>query len=448
MNRIFVAFCGLALSFQAAEAQSLVGDWSGKLQVTPAAALKLVIHVAEGPAVTMDSPDQGAYGIKGQVVHLSADSLNFRVPMLGASYAARLEGGRLEGTFAQGGLRLPLTLEPGARKAVRPQTPRAPFPYRTEEITVPAGDATLAGTLTLPADAAADTPLVVMVTGSGLQNRDEEVFEHRPFAVIADYLARNGIASFRYDDRGCGASTGNAATATTADFASDARAVVDRMRALGKFGRVGLLGHSEGGMVAYMLGARPATLDFIVSVAGPAVRGDSILVRQNLNALAKSGITGAMADNFKDALQKAFRLKIDDKVATLDDATLSEIYPTWNESAITRKLADGIRGIFSGNVNPWMQYFISYSPGADLAALHIPALLIYGEKDVQVPASLNAPAARALAPGAEIKVYPGLNHLMQHAATGNVEEYGQIEETIAPEVLTDIVSFIKAATKN
>lgn len=433
---------GLIITSLSASPQSLIGDWSGKLQVTPQASLKLVFHISDQPAVSMDSPDQGAYGIAGDVAFLSADSVCIKVPKLMMGFSGRLRDGRIEGTFEQRGMKLPLTLEPGEAKPARPQTPQPPFPYSSEEITITHGDVSLGATLTIPDNPLPSLPVAVMVTGSGPQNRDEEVFGHRPFAVIADYLARNGIASIRYDDRGVGKSKGDVTAATTADFAEDAQAVADWTRANKDFGKVGIIGHSEGGIIAFMLGAKPKNIDFIVSVAGPAVRGDSILVFQNLNALSKAGVEDSVASVFGDALRKAFSLKIGNPDMTLSDEALSEIYPSWNDSATTRQLAEGIRGLFRGDMTPWMQHFISYSPSAALKSLSIPAFLIYGEKDMQVPPSLNACEALRNAPEATVKIYPKLNHLMQHAVTGNVEEYNSIEETISPEVLSDIAAFI------
>lgn len=428
-------------------AQTLVGDWTGTLEVSPSKSLRLVIHVSDSSSVTLDSPMQGVYGIETKVLYISADSLNFRVPKLNVRYAGRVVDGKLSGTFKQGLMKFPLVFEPGEKKARRPQTPQPPFPYLSENVTVTHGDVTLAGTLTVPENASGDTPVVVMVTGSGLQNRDEEVLEHKPFAVIADHLARNGIASLRYDDRGFGESVGDASKATTADFADDALSVVNWLKTNKKFGKIGLLGHSEGGIIAFMLGARPSTLDFLVSIAGPAVRGDSILLFQNMNALARSGIEEIVAEDFKIALQKAFQLKIDKPDIAVTDALLTEIYPSRNECETTRRLTEGIRAMLADKSNLWMQFFLSHSPSGNIASLHIPSLLIYGEKDMQVPASLNAEAARRLAPAADVRVYQGLNHLMQNAVSGNIEEYGEIEETISPQVLTDIVTFIKSARR-
>lgn len=432
-------------SFTSVFAQNIIGVWSGELKVSPQISLKLVFHINDDSSITMDSPDQGAYGISGETVYLSNDSINMKIPKLMMTYSGNRIDNKIEGTFKQGGLSLPLNLMTGEKKINRPQTPIPPFPYTIKEVSIDHDYVSLAGTLTIPENATKKTPVVVMVTGSGQQNRDEELFEHKPFAVIADYLARNGIASLRYDDRGIGGSTGKVANATTADFAQDAESVVKYMRKSNLFGKIGLIGHSEGGLIAYMLGAKPKTLDFIVSIAGPSVRGDSILICQNRNSLAKSGITGKMADDFTNALSKAFKLIIDNDDTVLTEAKLTEIYPQWNDDQTTRKLAQSIKRLLEQQMSePWMRYFMTYSPSKDLKSLKIPAMIIYGGKDTQVPSAINAPIAQLNAQKAMIKIYPYANHLMQHATSGEVDEYKTIEETFSPEILKDIVTFIKS----
>ncbi len=395
-----------------ATAQSLNGDWTGKLQVAPGASLKLVLHInSSDNSITMDSPNQGAFGIKAEPVYLQNDSVNFKIASLQMSYEGKFTDNKLSGTFQQAGVKLPLSFEKGVTKAVRPQTPQPPFPYKEEEVRIEnaKGGAVLAGTLILPENYSKSTPVVVMVTGSGQQNRDEELFEHKPFAVIADYLARNGIASLRYDDRGAGESTGDIANATTEDYASDAKAVLSWLRRNKRFGKTGIIGHSEGGIIAYMLAADNSTPngipDFIVSIAGPSVKGSEILDYQNKEALMATGIKEAQAVEYAANALKEI-----------------EKYP---------KMV-------------WMRYFLQYDPANDLKKLKVPAFIIYGEKDRQVPASLNLEPVRTLAPKATIKSYPDLNHLMQHAVTGSVGEYASITETISPEVLADIVAFIKS----
>ena len=279
MKKLFLTLV-LAFIGMTAFAQNISGTWNGEL-VAGIQKIPLVLNLTAEGKCTLDSPQQGAKGIPANVDFLSADSLKVSVNSLNASYAAHLENGELKGVFTQNGFKLPLNLKPGEpAKAIRPQTPQLPYPYETEEVTFTndKAGATLAGTLTVPADAKC---VLLMVTGSGAQNRDEEVFEHKPFAVIADRLARAGIATLRYDDRATGKSVGGMdANVTTKDFADDALAGIEWLRHSGRFKKVGILGHSEGGSIAFMLGAQKK-VDFIVSLAGPAVTGDSILLAQN-----------------------------------------------------------------------------------------------------------------------------------------------------------------------
>lgn len=439
-----LAFCiAVGCTALSISARNLIGEWSGALNVTPQMKLKLVLHI-EDKTVYLDSPDQGAFGIPGDIVFLSEDSVNVTIPKIMAGFAGARKGDALAGEFQQSGMRIPLELTTGVSKANRPQTPQPPFPYTTEELKITTDAGSIAGTLTIPENADKTTPLAILVTGSGQQNRDEELFEHKPFAVIADHLARNGIASFRYDDRGVGESTGDVLSATTFDFASDAEAAVNHLRNTGRFGKTGIIGHSEGGLIAYILGAKPKTLDFVVSIAGPAVSGAEINAFQNKNALINSGVDTIVADQFAASLLKANIYRLNNSpVMIVSDELLHEIYPQFDESPITRKLSETISATLSlEKINPWMEYFLAYDPASDIKKLKIPTMIIYGEKDMQVPPSLNADIARKLAPKATVKVFPQLNHLMQHATTGNVTEYNEIEETISPEVLEVIADFI------
>ena len=450
MNRFAKVFTAITLisSPLSLLAEGPVGSWSGQLKVSARQSLKLVFHIDRDDAVTMDSPDQGAYGIECQTVFLSPDSINVKVPSLMVTYTGHISGDKIEGTFKQGMLKKPLVLELGENKAKRPQTPIAPFPYSTEDVSIsaPGDSVVLAGTLTVPDNATNKTPVVVMVTGSGLQNRDEELFEHKPFAVIADYLARNGIASLRYDDRGFDKSSGDPTKATTADFASDAKAVADWIRKQRLFGKIGIIGHSEGGQIAYILGAKKHGPDFIVSIAGPSIKGTKTVAYQNKIALLKSETPAKQAEDFESAMEKAMEYKLTKPdIHTINEAKIAELYPQYTDDHATQELAALLTMyLVSEDTNQWMDYFLAYDPAKDMKALKIPTLIIYGEKDHQVPASLNAAPARNYSPKAIVKEYPDLNHLMQHAVTGDVEEYKSIEETISPEVLSDIVSFIES----
>ena len=415
IQRIFCIFITLSLSATMATAQSakaLDGAWTGKLQFG-GMSLTIVIHLDRDetgqPICTLDSPDQGAKGIKGKVDHLTDDSVAVSVASLNALYKGRLTGDSIKGTFRQNMMALPLVLHRGEEAVSRPQTPQPPFPYSTQEVTFvnDRDKATLAGTLTFPVDdknvRLKNTPVVVMVSGSGQQNRDEEVFEHKPFLVLADFLARHGIASLRYDDRATAQSTGgDVANATTEDFMRDAAAGVEFLRRQGTFRRIGILGHSEGATIAFMLGQQKK-VDFIISMGGVGVKGDTVLTAQANKILELNGSSQKMST-------QAYR------------QTLS-----------------------SQNI-PWVKYFIDYDPTDALRAIRCPVMAINGALDCQVISSLNLPAIRQALPKNRkhfFKEYPGLNHLMQHCTTGNSNEYRAIEETLSPEVLEDIAEWIR-----
>jgi len=403
----------LSLSVLAGYGQTaLLGSWSGKLKVG-AMSLTLVLHLeqADGDVkVSFDSPDQGAKGIAASKEYLSDDSVSVKSTIIGATYRARLKDGKLDGTFTQSGMSFPLVLTKGVPEVKRPQMPQPPYPYETEEVTFKneADGATLAGTLTWPVGydkkGKQKPAVVLLVSGSGQQNRDEELMEHKPFLVIADYLARQGIATLRYDDRATGKSVGgDVKDATTEDFSHDAAAGIDFLRNSKAFSKVGILGHSEGGSIAFMLGAQKKT-DFIVSMAGPAVKGDTLLTAQSNRILGLSGQPATMT------VEK------------------------YRQTAAAMQV-------------PWIDWFNDYDPSDDIRQIRCPVFALNGDRDTQVLSSLCLPAIKQLLPSSKyhlIKEYPGLNHLFQHCTTGIPDEYSQIEETISPEVLSDIVQWIKS----
>ena len=409
IRKSFLTVC-ILLASQCLSAQGIAGSWLGKLKAGPQE-LTITLRIEkndEGRDVCfLGSPDQGVNSIPTQIAHLSADSVNVTIPALGAVYAAKMVNDELHGTFIQRLMPFKLDMKRGEIVRKRPQTPKPPYPYKTEEVTFTNTTETahLAGTICYPVgyQSGKRAPIVVMVTGSGQQDRDESIFDHRPFAVIADYLARNGIASLRYDDRGMGGSTGEVLTATSLHFMRDAEAAVDLLRKMKKFGKVGVLGHSEGGMIAFMMGARRSA-DFIVSLAGPAFSGDSISAEQTNTILRLRGMASDAT-----AAQMREKLKHEKDV-------------------------------------PWWTFFYEHNPGADIVKTKCPVLALNGEKDIQVCAESNLRTIERLLPKNKrnmCKVYPGLNHLFQHCQTGDINEYGKIEETISPEVLTDIANWIK-----
>ena len=408
MKKIILSIC-LLFSWAGAFAQKPIeGDWMGKLNLGPQS-LTIVLHVncnAQGKAeCTLDSPDQGAKGIAVETDYCSSDSISVSLASLALSYQGKLKGDEIVGTFTQG-QSFPLVLKRGEEKLNRPQNPVAPYPYKTEEVAFKnvADGATLVGTLSYPIGyKKGQTPVVLMVTGSGQENRDEEIFDHKPFLVIADYLARHGVATLRYDDRSFGKSTGGDVDhATTLDFMRDAASGVDFLRTSKQFGKVGILGHSEGGSIAFMLGAK-GKVDFVISMAGIGVKGDTALTAQA------------------------------NKILELTGQSMRFSTHQYRMNAIIER-------------SPWLNFFIDYDPSGDISKTLCPVMAINGSRDVQVIPSLNLMGIKAhLKPNSKniIKEYPSLNHLFQHCKTGNVLEYRMIEETISPEVLEDIVRFIK-----
>lgn len=391
----------LALSTQFAFGHAISGAWHGALDVG-GHNLNIVFHFHPGNN-TMDSPDQNAKGIPIRVKYNNNDSISLSALTLGLKYDGRLlSDSTISGTFSQRGFSSPLVLKSGLIKRNRPQTPQSPFPYRSEDICFAslADSARLEGTLVI-ADSTRRTPVVIMVSGSGPQNRDEELMGHRPFAVIADFLARHGISSFRYDDRGVGASEGIRAGLTPEIEMLDALSALSFIKSKSghQFNGYGVLGHSLGGVIAYRIaGERPDIVDFIVSIAGPAETGRRTLERQN----------------------RIYR-------------------PDYSEEDIAAVIQKG------ADASPWLASFIDYDPALAIGKIKCPVMALFGSLDTQVDASVNAEILKEClksGPDDVVKIYPGLNHLMQHATTGRLDEYGVIEETISTEVLEDVSKFI------
>ena len=429
MKRVIVIVILLFAAAGVSLAQT--GTWSGKLDIQ-GMKLAVVLHLdPENP--TMDSPDQGVKGIPVQVTRTAAGNLTVKIPAAGATYEGLWVGKRIVGTFKQNGLSLPLTLAPGEEKLNRPQTPVGPFPYATEEVSFTHGDAVLKGTLVLPEGCSRKTPVFIMVTGSGQQNRDEEVFEHKPFAVIADALARAGVATLRYDDRGVGESTGDVVLATTEDFKEDALAGVRLLRE--RFDKVGVIGHSEGGTIALMLAAEKQ-VDFIVSLAGMAVSGAETLLWQNRIQLLEQGFPEATVDAFCNALAGAFDARIHGGKA-----------PDISDLDIPASLKQSYLAVLMQIQMPYLTKFLSLDMRPLLGGIACPVLALNGTKDTQVDCRSNLDALRSGLPARpqnRIEAVEGVNHLFQTCSTGASSEYRTIEETIAPSVLETIVQWVSA----
>ena len=370
---------------------------------------------------------------------------------MGATYSGMLKENRIEGEFTQRGMTFPLNLEKGAREAkqVRPQDPQPPFDYRIEEVSFvneKEGN-TLTGTLTIPKGKGL-FPAMVLVSGSGQQNRDEELMNHRPFWVIADYCARHGIAVLRYDDRGMGGSTGEVENATSLDFSYDAEAAFDFLRKQKHIdaSRVGILGHSEGGIINFMVSARRPEVAFLVSLAGPAVNGIEVLKEQQVAILRASGMTEEMVQFNGNASAQMYNIIEESSSREEADSLLRQLVKGWgyNEELTEQTV--------SGMTMPWMYYFLKYDPTEAIVKTNCPALLLNGSKDLQVLVTQNFPAYEKIIAdygktNLTLHELPDLNHLFQHCETGAIEEYATIDETVSPEVLEMIVEFVKEKGK-
>jgi uncharacterized protein len=427
------------------------GTWMGTLD-TGAMHLRVVFHItntADGLIATMDSPDQNMKGMPVTSVTRSDASLKIEARQIGGEFNGKIakDLSTIDGTWTQGGSSLPLLLkrvkDQSELERRRPQNPTRPYPYREEQVSYDnkAQNVTLAATLTIP-QGKGPFRSALLITGSGPQDRDETLLEHKPFLVLSDYLTRNGIAVLRADDRGTAKSTGVFATATTADFATDVEAGVAYLKTRSEVDahKIGLIGHSEGGIIAAMVAAQNPDVAFIVMMAGTGVPGDEILVEQ---AQAIEKLMGKSPEE----IQK--NIAIEREMLTLvknqkDDAVLDKEL----REKLAGEVPDAQVGMQIAQVtSPWFRYFISYDPATALRQVKCPVLALIGEKDVQVPPQQNLPAIRkALEAGGnrdfEVEQLPGLNHLFQTASTGSPSEYAEIEETISPIALEKISTWI------
>jgi len=437
-----------SLGFAQTPASPVAGSWEGAIDAG-AVRLRIGVLIAVQPdgtlGATMDSPDQGAYGLPLNDVTFADGVLTFALKQANGAFEGRLNaaGTEIAGTWRQA-VALPLVLRKvGAfSRPNRPQEPKPPFPYHVEEVTIEnaAGKAVLAGTLTRP-QGPGPFPAVVLITGSGPQNRDEELLGHKPFLVLADHLTRQGIAVLRYDDRGAGKSIGDFASATSEDFAGDAWAAWQALRSRPEIDpkRIGLVGHSEGGLIAPMLAAAHPEIAFIVMLAGPGVTGEQIMLAQGAAIMKASGAPDeAVAANANIQKQVFAILR--------EETSTARIAERLGEIPVGSKEASA--ALVKQSASPWLKYFAFYDPAPALARVRCPVLAIGGERDLQVLPDQNLPAIdAALTQGGNadhaVVRLAGLNHLLQSARTGLPAEYAQIEETMAPAALDAITAWIR-----
>lgn len=434
-------------------AQTFQGSWQGNIKI-PNASLKVVFHVTIDNntwQATMDSPNQGAFGIPIQSVVVKNDSIFIKDARMLMQYTGVLKGDEISGKFIQGSFSTELNLEKETSSISapnRPQTPKAPYPYKSEEIVIEnvAEKISLSGTLTLPNNVKSPT-LVILISGSGPQDRDETIFNHKPFAVIADYLTKNGYAVFRFDDRGTAKSTGNFLEATSFNFASDVDAIVNNMASRRDINakKIGLLGHSEGGLIAGIVAANNPKVKFIISMAGPGVNGQDILLEQTYLIGKGANLTSQQLEQNKQINTALYQIILNENWNDFNESAIKVItkYKELDTSAATANTDDLIQKIVPKNIK-WFKTFLEINPSFYYNKLKIPVLAINGENDIQVSFSQNLPALQATFKNKKSKTisYPHLNHLFQTSRTQTIAEYNEIEETIAPIVLADIITWL------
>ncbi len=470
MNKIrLISLCAIIMIAMAVQAfaseTNIAGIWQGTLKVQTIE-LRIVFHVAADSSgafkTTMDSPDQGAKGIVVNSTSVSGDSVVFAIYMINGTYEGTRQPGDslIVGTWKQGSASFPLDLRrvKEIQEARRPQEPKPPFPYDAEDVSFENKNAgiILAGTFTKPKTGGPFTT-VLLITGSGPQNRDEELLGHKPFLVLADYLTRRGIAVLRVDDRGVGKSTGVFGTATTVDFASDVRAGIDYLKTRNDVDakKIGLIGHSEGGIIAPMVAADSKDVAFIVLMAGTSLTGEKILYMQDsLISLAMGQPLKEVEKDLSEKRTMCSLLKEESDTTKLKEELHSLISGTLTgDSSLTDKTRETVIAVtIKQAMSPWFRFFLTYDPMPALEKVTCPVLALDGSKDLQVPAQENlAGMEKAFKKSgntrAVTKLLPGLNHLFQKADTGSPTEYAKIEETIDPEALKTIGDWIEEVTK-
>ena len=466
MKKLIVIMLTLLAGFRG-YSQDITGQWNGLLKIS-GIELTLVFHITKtdtGYSATMDSPDQNAYDIPVSSVSFDNGIFRIEASALGMEYEGTFKNDSIEGRFMQRGMTLPLTLtRTPVEKAIvnHPQEPKPPYPYIAEEVHFlnTKDKITLAGTLTLP-DTTGTYPAVVLISGSGAQDRNEEIVGQKPFLVLSDYLTRHGIAVLRYDDRGFGESEGDFNTATSADLANDVRAAVDYLKTRKEIdaGKIGLIGHSEGGLIAPMVASTSDDIDFIVLLAGPGVSGKQILLLQEELIGRASGKSEGDIETTKkingDIFDIILKYNDVDQIKTeITNYIRQYIRDNPGKIPIPEGMSedDVIKQLISQVTSPWMLYFIRYDPAPALEKVKCPVLALNGEKDLQVPADVNLRAIQqALEKGGNKNVtvmkLPGLNHLFQECKTGLPDEYATIEQTMSPVVLETVSSWITKQTK-
>lgn len=467
-SRLLFTLVLLTSTFSIAQ-QDLSGIWAGKLDLPNTVKLTIAFNLSKDEAgnykATLDSPDQGAMGIPTESTTINKDSIRIEIPIIQGYYVGKIfyDEMKISGKWNQAGSSFDLEIKKVDKleKPNRPQEPKEPYPYNSEEVLFEneKDNVVLAGTLTYPKEGN-NFSAVVMITGSGGQDRNEELLGHKPFLVISDYLTRNGIAVLRFDDRGIAQSTGDHSKATSEDFARDVLAAVQFLKERKEIDKtkIGLIGHSEGGMIAPLAAIQSDDVAFLIMMAGIGIPGDSILYLQGALIQRAEGESEDKIQKSVDLQRSIFKMVIN----STDDEKLNkdlrdkfyEEYPNMTEEE-KKEIGDPevyldmqIKTITS----PWFKYFLKFDPVPVLEKVKCAVLAINGENDLQVPPKENLSAIKsAFEKGGnknfEVIELKGLNHLFQTSETGRISEYGQIEETISPLALQTMLDWIKKITK-
>lgn len=459
MNKFFLLLMLLMISNSILPQQQIAGSWEGKMLINNNS-LRIRFHIEVNDTVyssRMDSPDQGAFDLPTTRTSFRDNKLEIIASGLGLFYRGTLGQDTISGTFNQGGIALPLMLYRIEQPIVlRPQTPLEPLPYHSEELLIPTGEdeRVLGATLTLP-DGEGPFPAIVLIAGSGANDRDETVFGHKPFFVISDHLTRLGFAVLRYDKRGVGASTGNFSKATVEDFVVDAKAVVEylKLQEVIDPDRIGLLGHSEGGLVASTLAADNSDIGFVVLMAAPGTTGMEIVLDQNEISLLHQGVEPETIEELQKLNRETFGMLLEWKGTEEERTTLrDQLSRFWDRLPLLIRMKTNkdsfLRNQFNGLISPGYLSFLRSDPSQHLEKVTCPLLALNGEKDTQVPAEKNIAAiCRALEnagnKNVESIIFPGLNHLFQESLTGQVDEYAKSDQTIAPVMLNELGEWLK-----
>jgi pimeloyl-ACP methyl ester carboxylesterase len=449
-------------------AKGIEGTWQGTLEGA-GFKLRVAFHITKKPdgslAGTMDSVDQGAKGIPLALVEFENSKLTLGLQGAASNFEGKIndEKSEIKGDWKQSGLTFQLTLKRSDKAAVlnRPQEPKRPFPYLDEEVTYENKKAGVkfAGTLTLPRSGA-PFPAVLLITGSGAQDRDETILGHKPFMVLADYLTRRGIAVLRVDDRGVGGSTGSTPQSTTADFVEDVLTGVEYLKGRKEIdhAKIGLIGHSEGGIIAPWAASRSKDIAFIVLLAGTGLTGEEILYLQGQSGLEKNGASKELLASEHTIQARLFalvRTEKDNAVVEKKSAEILEEELGKLDEETRKGLGDIKKGFGAQSkaiTTPWFRFFLTYDPKPALRQVKCPVLALNGGKDFQVDSKVNLPVIEAtLREGGNkdvtVKELPNLNHLFQTCKTGSLLEYNTIEETLAPVALETIGAWITRHTK-